>query len=422
MINLTSVVQLLPFFFGLLSHGVDSFSFPRDLSVIPFGPNKFSTGLVSNIVPQEFPAFLRKKAGGRAPRIADKVISSETWEASPAESEEARLIVLQITDVYTLEYFAHFKTLLEDTRAKSKGCKVICMLTGDFLSPYLLSSVDRGNGMMRALSRVPMDYITWGNHEADIEHRSVCRHVRNFPGKWINSNMLDHEAMDCQQEYDVVEIDSPDGSNSRKVGLCAVLSDDPNLYNHFEEPGAFGGATITDPWEALNKYEKILLEDEKCDMVLPLQHTYVPDDHKTCEEFDFPVILSGHDHHRVDEVVSGTRLIKPGMNGIHATVLEISFPNKKTDKPKIRSRFVKTEDWEADPVLANECERAYDALLPLRNTELAPVPPQFEPLSSGDSRGSVCSMGKFMCSLIRTSMNESRKQRRHIIDAVLLMG
>ena len=76
--------------------------------------------------------------------------------------------MLQITDVYTLEHFASFKTLLEETRAKSPGCEVRCVLTGDFLSPYLLSSVDNGNGMMNALNSIPLDYITWGNHEADI--------------------------------------------------------------------------------------------------------------------------------------------------------------------------------------------------------------------------------------------------------------
>ena len=150
----------------------------------------------------------------------------------------------QITDVYTLENFAHFKTLVEETRANCEGAKVICMLTGDFLSPYLLSSVDRGYGMMNALGKIPLDYITWGNHEADIDHKTVCQHVRNFPGKWINSNMLDHEAMDHQQEFDVVEITSPDGTQTRKVGLTAVLSDDPALYSHFKAPGAFGGATI----------------------------------------------------------------------------------------------------------------------------------------------------------------------------------
>ena len=371
-----------------------------------------------------FSVALPSRRGGRPPTSQDKVDTSEVWEPAPCKEDEARLIVLQITDVYTLEYFAHFKTLLEETRAKSQGAKVICMLTGDFLSPYLLSSVDKGAGMMHALNRVPMDYLTWGNHEADIDHRTVCRHVRNFKGKWLNSNMLDHEAMESQLEYDVVCIESPDGTNKRKVGLTAVLSDDEALYDGFDEPGAFGGATLTDPWEALRKYKDLLEGPEhNCDIVLPLQHLYVPDDHKTCQEFDFPVILSGHDHHRVDEVVNGTRLLKPGMNGVYATVLEFSWPNQKADKkPSIRARFVKCEDYPADPVLAEENERAYDALIPLRNTELARVPPTFEPLSSKGSRESVCTMGKYVCTLLRSAINSARGKRRSQVDAVLLMG
>ena len=252
---------------------------------------------------------------------------------------------------------------------------------------------------------------------------TVCRHVRKFPGKWLNSNMLDHEAMDAQEEFDVLEICSPDGSNTRKVGLVAVLSNDPKLYEHFEAPGAFGGATIADPWETLKKY-KALLEgpDYQCDMILPLQHLYVPDDHKTCRDFDFPIILSGHDHHRVDEVVEGTRLLKPGMNAEYATVLEISWPDAEQKKPNIAARFVKCENWPADPVTAEINERAYDALAPLRNTELVMVPPMFEPLTSNGARESVCTMGKFICTLLRQSLNVSRGDRKHAVDAVLLMG
>ena len=373
-----------------------------------------------------FATIKKSRGGGRAPQTPDKVDIDELWEASPSEPSEARLIVLQITDVYTLEHLANFKTLVEETRKNSDGCQVICMLTGDFLSPYLLSSVDRGAGMMHALNSIPLDYLTWGNHEADIDHRTVCRHVRNFAGKWLNSNMLDHDAMDAQDEFDVIELTSPDGTNKRKVGLVAVLSDDKALYSHFKAPGAFGGATITDPWIALAKYKSKLLDgpEYNCDMILPLQHTYVPDDYKTCEQFDFPVIMSGHDHHRVDEVVSGTRLLKPGMNAVYATVLEISWDSKDSPSasPKIRSRFVECSDWPADPKLNEENERAYDALIPLRNTELARVPESFEPLSSNDSRGSVCTMGKFICSLLKSSLNVSRRQRRHGVDAVLLMG
>ena len=38
-------------------------------------------------------------------------------------------------------------------------------------------------------------------------------------------------------------------------------------------------------------------------MILPLCHLYEFQDEKTCEMFDFPVVLSGHDHHKVDRSV-----------------------------------------------------------------------------------------------------------------------
>lgn len=124
----------------------------------------------------------------------------------------------------------------------------------------------------------------------------------------------------------------------------------------------------------------------------------------------------------MDEVVDGTRLLKPGMNGFYATVLEISWKDATVDEPKISARFVKCDLWEPDPILREENERAYEVLQPMRNTELARVPPSFEPLSSNGSRESVCTMGKFICSLLKSSMNVSRRQRKHQVDTVLLMG
>jgi 2',3'-cyclic-nucleotide 2'-phosphodiesterase (5'-nucleotidase family) len=118
--------------------------------------------------------------------------------------------------------------------------------------------------------------------------------------------------MKHQADFDVVNVESKDGSQQRRVGLVGILSSDPALYAQFKSPGPFGGATLTDPWETLREYKHRLENGEKCDVVVPLEHLYVPDDHITCEQFDFPVILSGHDHHKVDEMVSGTRLIKPG--------------------------------------------------------------------------------------------------------------
>jgi len=111
------------------------------------------------------PHRAKRAGGGRAPGQDDQVLSSDAWEPTPCKPGEARLTIIQITDTYTLENLASVKTLVADVKAKSEGAKVISMMTGDFLSPYLLSSVDRGEGMMNALAKIPIDYLTWGNHE-----------------------------------------------------------------------------------------------------------------------------------------------------------------------------------------------------------------------------------------------------------------
>ena len=47
----------------------------------------------------------------------------------------------------------------------------------------------------------------------------------------------------------MLDLISADGSNSRKLGMVGVLSNTPELY----KPGAFGGATIEDPWECMDR-------------------------------------------------------------------------------------------------------------------------------------------------------------------------
>ena len=163
--------------------------------------------------------------------------------------------------------------------------------------------------MMNAIKDTPVDYLIWGNHEADIDHRVVCRHVREYPGIWLNTNMQDHKEMTHQNDYDIVEINSLDGEHERRVGLVGVLSDDPALDAKCKNPGAVGGAQIKEPWETVKEYKHKREGEERCDVVVPFEHVYVPDDDITREKFDCPVILSGHDHQKIDEVHSGTRLV-----------------------------------------------------------------------------------------------------------------
>ena len=119
---------------------------------------------------------LFNRGGGRRPQLPNQQAldaDEDTW-LHPAADHEARLTIVQITDVYTLDNFASLKTMMETIRTSQQTAsggssnnnnnnnKVLSMLTGDFLAPYLLSSIDHGKGMMIAINETPIDYLTWG--------------------------------------------------------------------------------------------------------------------------------------------------------------------------------------------------------------------------------------------------------------------
>ena len=84
-----------------------------------------------------------------------------------SSSSRAHIRIVQVTDIYTLANFPSLKTLIQEKKAEveESGGMAISMLTGDFLAPYLLSSFDKGVGMMSMLNKTPIDYVIWGNHE-----------------------------------------------------------------------------------------------------------------------------------------------------------------------------------------------------------------------------------------------------------------
>ena len=339
--------------------------------------------------------------------------------------ETARIRIIQITDVYTLKNFPHVKTLISEKKAEveSLGGKTISILTGDFLAPYLLSSFDKGSGMVDILNKTPIDYVIWGNHEHDLEHEEVMKREEEYNGIWINSNMKSHESFEgskCQVDRAVIEVSSPDGSNNRKLGMLGVLSSSESLY----KPGAFGGATIDDPWECMKEYNEKLKNEDGCDMVLPLCHLYEIQDERTCNEFDFPVIMSGHDHHRVDRMVNGTRLLKPGMDAHYAIVMDLIWNSKRSDgTPEINVETIPVVDFAPDTKLVKDVERAYSVLDPLLKTDLTLIPQKYSPLSSRGVREQRSTMATYLCSQIKVALNLGQtRSMRDNCDCVMIKG
>lgn len=334
----------------------------------------------------------------------------------------AKVRIVQVTDVYTLNNFPSLKTFLNECKEKEETYgKTYSMLTGDFLAPYLLSSFDKGLGMMKMLNLTPIDILTWGNHETDLSHNDVMRREKEYKGVWINSNMRSHESFETstsQVDSTIIEVVSPDGSNKRSIGMCAVLSNTCGLY----KPGAFGGATIEDPWDCLKLYNEKLL-DQGCDMVLPLCHLYEYQDEKTCNEFDFPVILSGHDHHCVDRVINGTRLLKPGLDANKAIILDLSWTSADADKvPNIDVQLVDITQYAPEEELLNEVAKAYSILDPLYKTDLATIPEKYCPITSAGSRQERVTMATYLCTQLKLALNLDCEPESLNCDCVLIKG
>ena len=246
---------------------------------------------------------------------------------------------------------------------------------------------------------------------------AVMQRVLEYTGTIVNSNMRSHESFARSTDKVVVEVRSADGSHTRRVGLCAVLTDAPGLY---KAHGA--GVTIDDPWETLRLYKTALESESNVDLVVPLCHLYEFQDERTCREFDFPLVLSGHDHHVVDRVVAGTRLLKPGQDCRCATVVDITWGAAGGAAPVIAAESVPVAGFAPDAVLAEEAEAACAVLDHLAGTELAEVPPALRPLTSWGSRERHVSMGTFLCNTLRDGLNVHCPQDQPQCDCVILKG
>ena len=70
------------------------------------------------------------------------------------------LRIVTVNDVYELELLPNYATCRD---RESKGAvKTIGTLPGDFLSPSLLSSLDKGKGMINCLNMAGIDYVCMG--------------------------------------------------------------------------------------------------------------------------------------------------------------------------------------------------------------------------------------------------------------------
>lgn len=78
------------------------------------------------------------------------------------------LRVICINDVYTLEHLPRLKNLVQHHTVTRPADRLLVTLAGDFIAPSILSSLDKGAGMIDCLNAIPITHVMFGNHEDDV--------------------------------------------------------------------------------------------------------------------------------------------------------------------------------------------------------------------------------------------------------------
>jgi 5'-nucleotidase len=323
--------------------------------------------------------------------------------------EKLWLRIIQINDVYELGNLPHFKSLVDDK--KGVADETIVILAGDFLGPSLLSSLDKGRGMIDTLNNCGITHVCFGNHETDVPMDQLANRIMESKFKWVNTNMRElDEKLDIETSpHDVIELSH--GAHSKKIGLIGLLTDDKSVYR----PGSFGGAEIEPVIDCTEKYLKDVLEPMNLDMIIPLTHQRMHFDRIYCEKFKgstFPIIIGGHDHEPFSEKHEGSLILKAGMDGENTAVIDITWKiegDTMASEPQIEVDMMPTNSFSPDPEIRKMVkfhERIIQELQTAKIFRLDDWRPEGsdEPFSTATNRLGPTTGSTILASLIRMGM------------------
>lgn len=203
---------------------------------------------------------------------------------------------------------------------------------GDTLSPSVESGLFKGEQMMAAWNELGVDFAVLGNHEFDFGEAILRERLAESKFPWLTANIKAQTSLPNLKRTEIRTI------NGVRVGLIGLITPStttlskpgPNL--HFEQllPTA--------------QREVALLRKQGAELIVALTHCTLTEDRTLAASGLFDLILGGHDHHLVTEVVGRTAILKAGSDARDAIHVHLRMERKHN-----RLRLAGTQ-WNILPV------------------------------------------------------------------------
>ena len=269
-----------------------------------------------------------------------------------------RFNFLQLNDVYEIAPLENGKvggmarvaTLRK--QLTNENPNTLTVLAGDFLSPSLIGTIKRngkrikGAQMVEVMNATGVDLVTFGNHEFDIKEQELQDRINESEFTWLGTsvrriNTKTGKKSKFYQETDSTvnyvpdtwtwEITDEDGT-SIKVGFFGATLD-MNKVKYVE----YLDVTNT----CLEAVQTLSMQT---DVVIGLTHLNVAEDLELAAKLPkVPLLMGGHDHHHIKEMVGNTHVCKADANAKTAYVHTLTY-NKNTRKTTVSSKLIDIND------------------------------------------------------------------------------
>ena len=222
----------------------------------------------------------------------------------PAPPPTNPMRFLLINDVYVLDTLADgsgglARAATVRQRIAAEG-PTLFVLAGDVLSPSLLSKYYSGKQMVEGLNAAKLDYATFGNHEFELARDTLLARIAASSFKWLSANCTDAAgtAFPGVQAWDTVRL------RDRLVGIFGVtLQGSYRSYVRCADPDSAAKVAI----DTLGKLG--------AEYIVGLTHQTVAADRALLRrEPALQLILGGHEHEAISEVIDGRHILKADAN------------------------------------------------------------------------------------------------------------
>lgn len=375
----------------------------------------------------ESPTHHRQHAESFQRQSSESKSSADARVYEDAEKDEdyvVRIRFVHVNDIYTLQNLPQLRNLISSCGEEMPAGNVIVTVGGDVVSPYPLSALDKGRGMIDVLLKCGVRYACFGNHEADVSLEALKSRLQEWQsggGVWLNTNIPDLLPEMGLPTHTTVTGFSKNHQLARRVAILGVCTIDQGLYT---APADFGGAleTASSCNESAYAMAKQLWQldlstddddtpKEPVDVVVALTHQDNEDDRQLAregQEVGISLILGGHDHGENLEKVNGVVIAKAGQDARKAVVVDLVWRSSEQVQPEISYDLLPVEAYSRSWPVVRACERHMAKVHQLERLRGAVALMYFDKsmplMSSKNVRKVQTSIGHLLCNGLRDEL------------------